>query len=451
MEPGPARPTAATIDAGRVARLGEETVGWQDKAIPPELWGMSVAAVVRAAPRISDLPTPLLSLSEPALESNIAGMAAWVSERGLLLAPHGKTTMAPALWARQLAAGAWAITVATPAQLAVARAFRVSRVMLANEVVSPRTLRWLADQQADDPTFEVYVWADSVDGVEMMDAALLEHAANHAGPPFRPLHVLVDVGATGGRTGTRGQTEALEVAHAIGRATMLRLGGVAGYEGAVGHGTSEASLGIVRDYLREVASVHQRLADLGAYPDGVTPVVTAGGSAYFDLVADELAPLAPSGTRVVLRSGAYVTHDDGFYRRVSPLGDHPRAAGRSLTPALHGWATVLSRPEPALALLDAGKRDLPHDEGLPEAQVHIPRRAGVRRAPVEGVTVTALNDQHAFVRLPANSSVSLQVGDRLRLGVSHPCTAFDKWGLIPVIDDPDADDPLVVGLVKTFF
>ena len=78
---------------------------------------------------LSRFPTPLVTLSAPALRHNVATMASWCAERGLDLAPHGKTTMAPRLWADQLAAGAWAITLANLPQLAVARAYGVSRVL----------------------------------------------------------------------------------------------------------------------------------------------------------------------------------------------------------------------------------------------------------------------------------------------------------------------------------
>ena len=441
----------AAIDVDRVAQLAAETVGWQHKAVPSRFWGSSVAEMVAARPRLSDLPTPLLTLSEPAVASNIAMLARWVAERGLDLAPHGKTTMAPAIWERQLDAGAWGITVATPAQLAVARAFGVGRVMLANEVTSPAAVRWIADELAADAAPEILVWADSVDVVRLMDAELVAHRARHPGVDFRPLGVLVETGAPGGRAGARSDDDAVEVARAVARSGVLWLAGVAGYEGAIAHGSDGESLGAVRRYLRGMAAVHDQIRALGLYPPGAVPVVTAGGSAYVDVVADELAPLTSSGARVVLRSGAYVTHDDGFYRHVSPWGDSRRIDGQPLVPALHGWASVLSRPEPGLALLDGGKRDFPYDEGLPEAQVRAARAPGEVGARLEGVRVSALNDQHAYARLPSDLAPQVRVGDRLRLGLSHPCTAFDKWVLIPVVADPDDDDPLVVGMLRTFF
>jgi D-serine deaminase-like pyridoxal phosphate-dependent protein len=113
---------------------------------------------------------------------------------------------------------------------------------------------------------------------------------------------------------------------------------------------------------------------------------------------------------------------------------------------MHGWARVVSRPEPGLALLDAGKRDFPFDEGMP-----VPQRVRGNELLDPAAEVTALNDQHAFLRLPADDAGALPVGAVLRLGLSHPCTAFDKWRLIPVVDDSDSDDPLVVDLIHTFF
>jgi len=152
---------------------------------------------------------------------------------------------------------------------------------------------------------------------------------------------------------------------------------------------------------------------------------------------------------VVLRSGAYITHDDGLYRRVSPLGEHPRTDGEQLVPAMHGWMRITSQPEPGLAIFDGGRRDFPFDQDYPEPQLIRPRSDGAPILPASGMKVTNLNDQHGY--LTFDESVPVVIGDELRVGLSHPCTAFDKWGLIPVVDDPDAADPVVVDLVRTFF
>jgi len=432
----------ASYDADAVATLADQQVTWRDKALPPAFWGRTVAEVLADKPRLSQLPTPLMTLSAPGLRHNVDTLARWSAHHGVDLAPHGKTTMAPALWAMQLDAGAWAITLANGFQLGVARAYGFGRVLIANAVISPLQLRWIADELAADPDFEVLVWADSVRTVELMEAA----RSAHIGPNARKLDVLVEVGGIGGRTGARDAETALAVGEAIAAAPSLRLAGVAGYEGAIGHGVDEADLEEVRTYLRDLAAIHHRLQRL--YDADVVPVVSAGGSQYFDDVAKVLAPLAKDGARVVLRSGAYITHDDGMYRRLSPLGETPRTDGDRLVAAMHGWVRITSQPEPGLAILDAGRRDLPFDQDLPEPQLIRPRSDGDPVLEATGMTVAKLNDQHGYLHF---GDVAVVIGDELRVGLSHPCTAFDKWGLIPVVDDPDAVDPVVVDLVRTFF
>lgn len=443
----------ATIDGGAVDRLGRLPLTWADKGVPPQLWGRSAAEAAALRLPLSSFPTPLLTLSSPGLRHNVRAMAGWCAERDLDLAPHGKTTMAPQLWADQLAAGAWAITVANLAQLAVARAFGVSRVLVANAISSPVALRWIADELARDRAARMIVWADDVRVVALMEQALAVRAAPAGGPVggHRRLDVLVEVGALGARTGARELGAAVEIGRAIAAAPHLRLVGVGGYEGVIAADRDATSLARVRAFCSTLRRTHLRLAADSLYEPGVEPLVSAGGSAYFDDVADVLGSLTAEGVRVALRSGAYLTQDDGQYRYLSPLGDQPRTPGPALVSAVHGWVRVSSQPEPGLALVDGGKRDLPYDLGLPEVQL---RRSGTGDRPPErldGLTVTALNDQHGFVHWDPSRPAPIGVGDELRLGVSHPCTAFDKWRVIAVVDDPDGADPVVTGFVRTFF
>ncbi|MFE4974106.1 alanine racemase [Kitasatospora sp. NPDC056651] len=420
------------IARGAVAALADEPLDWRFKAAPPTSWGRTVREWLATGPTLSSLGTPLLTLDGAALDHNVRTMADWCAKAGVALAPHGKTTMAPALWQAQLDAGSHGITLANLPQVRIARAFGVQRVLLANTLLDPAGLAWLADELAGDPDFAFLSWVDSVESVRLMDEALRAAGAE------RRVEVMVELGGPGGRTGARGVDTAVEVAAAVLRAPTLRLAGVGGYEGALAHDASAEGLAAVRGYLRQIGELHGRLAS--AYPDGARPVVSAGGSAYFDLVVEELANLPEAF--VVLRSGAYIAHDDGFYRGISPLSrDGGEAPFRG---ALHGWARVVSRPEPQLALLDAGKRDLPFDEGLPEPQ----RVRGGAELTGTAARITALNDQHAFLR---DAGDLAPIGAVLRLGVSHPCTAFDKWTAIPVLDSAGAAEPKVTGLVRTFF
>ncbi len=420
------------LDPDALRALRHRVLDPLEKALPSTASGTTAADFLAGAPRLSAFATPLLVLDAAALEANVARMAGWCARHGVDLAPHGKTTMAPELWDQQLAAGAWGITLATPSQVRVGLAYRLRRVLLANALVDPVGLDMVGRALDADAGLQVFSWVDSVDTVTAMDTVLARRA------PVRPLTVLVELGAPGGRTGARDLVAARAVADAVVASPHLRLAGVAGYEGALAHDASPSGLDTVRRYLRDLAALH---AELTYEVDEA--VVTAGGSAYFDDVTEILGPLAGPDTRVVLRSGAYAVHDDGFYRGISPFG---RGAGTPLASAMHAWVRVVSRPEPGLALLDAGKRDVPYDEGLPEPQL-VADALGAPARPLAG-EISAVNDQHAFLRL--DPATPLRVGQVVRLGLSHPCTAFDKWREIPVVggDDPD---PVVVDLVRTFF
>jgi D-serine deaminase-like pyridoxal phosphate-dependent protein len=104
---------------------------------------------------------------------------------------------------------------------------------------------------------------------------------------------------------------------------------------------------------------------------------------------------------------------------------------------------VHSRPEPDLAIVGFGKRDVSYDMGLPRP-LTVRGRDGVVRA-AAGMEVFRLNDQHAYLRVPPGDG--LAVGDLVGSGLAHPCTVFDKWRSIPVVDD----DYRVVSAIRTYF
>jgi D-serine dehydratase len=351
---------------------------------------------------------PLLVLKDSALTHNAAAMADWCARSGVLLAPHGKTTMAPQLFARQLDAGAWGMTAATIGQVQVYRAFGVQRIVLANELTDRAGIAWLAGELSADPGFDCYVYADSPGGVRLLDEGLRAAGAS------RPLPVLVELGYPGGRSGCRDIGQALEVASAVRAASTLQLAGAAGFEGGL------ISPDAVTAWCRQLSDLAGRLPG--------EPVVSAGGSVWFDIVAAELAG---PGRTVVLRSGCYLTHDHGHYADAGPGSRH---AGPAFIPAMELWAAVLSRPERTLALAGAGRRDVSFDHGLP-----------VVLRPAPGLAVTRLDDQHAYLSVPADAE--LAPGDLVCLGISHPCTTFDKWRAIPVVDDAYR----VIDVVHTFF
>lgn len=427
------------IAADALARLADVRLDWRHKAVPAAAHGSSHRGFLSGEPRLEDFQTPLLTLDANALQSNADRLAGWCAEHNVLLAPHGKTTMAPQLWADQLDRGAWGITVANFAQLRVAREFGVRRLQLANSLTDPHAIEWVAGvATAQSP---ILSWVDSAGTVDLISRTL------EASGSTAVLDVLVELGATGGRTGARGVDAALDVARAVAASPHLRLVGVSGYEGSLAHTADADALAAVRGYLDQMRQLHERLLAAGLYGTDAV-ILTAGGSAYFDEVVDVLSPCIGShGTSVqlMIRSGAYIIHDDGFYRGISPFSRHGGAPFRS---AMHGWARVVSQPEPGLAILDAGKRDLPVDEGLPRPQLIGPALGGTME-PLKGAEITAVNDQHCFMRFDAGTT-TVRPGDVVRLGLSHPCTAFDKWTVIPVLADADGDQT-VVDLIHTFF
>jgi D-serine deaminase-like pyridoxal phosphate-dependent protein len=429
------------IDADAVAGIRAEVVDWRFKGLPDSVFGATIGEVADARLDLfaDGFVGPLLVIDQAALTHNLTTMADWAARHGMSLAPHGKTTMAPQLFARQLDLGAWGMTAANISQLRVYRAFGVRRVLLANELVDAAGLRWLAAELARDPDFEFCCWVDSLAGVAVLADGLRAAGAT------RQVDVLVEVGAHGGRSGVRDLDEGTVVAAAVAASPLLRLAGVAGYEGVVGHGSSADALASVGHYLERLRLLVERTAELAEVPE---LIVSAGGSAYFDVVVDVLGRAWPTGpaVRPVLRSGAYLTHDDGFYQEVSPLGETPRLPDAApLRPAFTAWAQVTSVPEPDLALLTMGKRDAPYDEGLPVPRL-LRTRAG-EVAPLIGCRVRKLADQHTFlVPERAGDGLPVAVGDWVGFGLSHPCTTFDKWQLVPVVDGTT-----VVDLVRTYF
>ena len=416
-----------TLDPPRDVRVDLTTKGFPAVDRP-----ISLSEVARQGWTLADLLPPVLVLRERALTHNIALMAEYCQAHGVELAPHGKTTMAPQLWRRQLEAGAWGITAATVGHARVMVAAGVPRVLIANEVTDPAAIAWIAAQLRDTGA-EILCAVDSSAGVELLAAGL------HPVP--RPLPVLVELGHPSGRTGCRSLEEALEVARLVTTKPSLRLAGATGFEGTIGHDRTPGCLDQVRAFLEGLAAFTARLRTDGLVETEDT-WVSAGGSAFFDLVVERLGPPAGVADRLVLRAGRYVTHDAGEDEQVSPFAQHD--PGRRFRSSLEIWGAVLSRPEGDLAIVGLGRRDVPFDRGLP-LPFSIHRRSGEHIDIAGSLIIERLDDQHAYGRI--RSEIVIEPGDLVGCGVSHPCTAFDKWRVIPVLDEDDR----VIDAVATYF
>jgi D-serine dehydratase len=389
--------------------------------------------------RLADLDFPAALLRRSALEHNAQWMAEFIRRSGASLCPHGKTTMAPQLFHRQLADGAWGITLATAQQARIAYRYGVKRILLANEPALPGAIGWIQATLDADPEFDFTCLVDSLEGVARTEAAAQGR---------RPIPVLVELGIPGGRTGARGIPAALAVARAVKASPRLQLRGVECYEGIIGSQDPAVDRARIREWLEQLGALALGCDAEGLFETG-RALLSAGGSAYFDLVVLALAGLKLSvPSQVILRSGCYFSHDTGHYQHLLALLEERLPEDlrmeRRLRPALEIWGQVLSRPEPGLAFLGLGKRDVSYDMGLPTPALWA-RPGGAPCPAPPGWRITALNDQHARLELPADAE--LRVGDLVGCGISHPCTAFDKWQVLFEVDD----DYRVLGAVKTFF
>lgn len=353
---------------------------------------------------------PYLSVNVAALDANISLMKEWCTVHDVNLAPHVKTTMCRPIVERQIAAGAGAVTVATVSQAETVLTWGCNDVVIANEVIDIGDLSDIRKQLDRNPTTRIRCFVDSDEGIE-----IAQHVFGPSGPR---LEVLVDIGAPGGRTGVRTAKAALRLCETAARSAGIRLVGVAGFEGIVPNSRDRATLNSVDSHCARTRDTFLEASSLFETDE---PVFSMGGSAYPDRAVAQMPTSADlKGTVRLLRSGCYVTHDHGTYARASPID--------GLEAALAVHAVVLSTPEPGLAILGAGRRNLPYDSGLP-VLIAARTSSGV---PIESAAgqVRTLYDHHAVLE----STVHLAVSDVVELGISHPCSAFDRWSRVVAVN-----------------
>jgi D-serine dehydratase len=432
-----------------LAELSRHKLSATSKGIPHILDGVTIEDAPRRGLNLlrDPFPAPVAVLRESALRANIELMRQYTRSAGVELAPHGKTTMAPQLFDLQLEAGAWGITCATAAHLRVYRRFGVPRIVMANQLLDTDSVQFVARELAGDPGFEFYGIVDSVAGARQYHDVLSNL------PRGRPLNLLLEVGAAGGRTGVRTLADALLVAREVaGMNDSLQLAGIEAFEGIFAGSPRDAESS-VESFMKQVSEVARRCDDEHLF-SGETIVLTAGGSTYFDQVVNALGAIRLSRpTKVVLRSGCYITHDHGFYATaLERLRERNRETGtdsvfsdRAFEPALQLWTTVQSLPERGLAIIALGKRDVSFDMGLPvPLEQHRPGSAASPESIRGKAEIVRLNDHHGYLKF---TDLDLAVKDRIAVGISHPCTTFDRWEYLYVVNDRYD----VVSVVRTFF
>lgn len=413
-----------------------EPLDYRIKGLPPAAEGAAPGALGRLGLRLlsGDLMMPAALLLEDALRHNIAAMQAFAEREGALLCPHGKTSMSPELFAMQLAAGAWGLTAATAHQVRIYRQLGIGRIFLANQPVARTDIEFLVTEIDHDPGFDFYCLADSMEGVSRIAAAAAARRLT------RPVQILVEIGLAGARSGVRTVDEALALARVIrASAPWLSLRGVETFEGVRqrAEGRPEA-----RAMLALAVAAAQAAAAAGLFGEGDL-LLSAGGSSYLDLCAAALpAVIGDHPVKRVFRPGCYVTHDSGLYERITRPDGVTRPGLPDLRNAIEIWGVVQSVPEPGLAIVGVGKRDVSFDVEPP-----IPlwwSREGGRPERAAGLGVLHLWDQHLSL---ASEPGRLRVGDLVGFGISHPCATFDRWRALFTVDEAYC----VTGAVTTLF
>jgi D-serine dehydratase len=385
-----------------------------------------------------DMPLPLMVLKRSALLHNVRAMNDFLREHRLSIAPHAKTHMSPQLAELQLSSGAWAITAGTANQVQVFRKFGVQRIVLANQLVGRQNVRVVVEAINADRAFDFYCLVDSIESVKHLAVLGREYEL------ARPIKVLLEGGLPGGRAGVRTIEQARGVISELRKVKQfLALAGIEGFEGVISHDDPTEAAQLVSRYL---GFLKQLLTELNPedFSNAQEVIFSAGGSAYFDLVAKAFHDVEfPLPKRVLLRSGCYLTHDSGMYRQLSEQLLARESRGPRLQAAFEIWSYVQSVPEPGLAILTMGKRDCPYDYSLPRPLRR--HRASDNDLDLAGCRIAKVNDQHAYMSF--TEGMDLRFGDMIASGISHPCTAFDKWRFIPVVND---DYDVVEGIVTYF-
>ncbi|WP_159567277.1 amino acid deaminase [Budvicia diplopodorum] len=378
------------------------------------------------------LPAAVIKLQ--ALDNNIRWMQRYADQRGVSLAPHGKTTMTPWIFRKQQEIGAWAIGVGSAWQATAAVKGGINRVLMANQLVGKANMQLVAQLKQEYPEADFLCCIDSLTNAQALSAFFSAQRLT--------LDVLIELGVSGGRCGCRTVDEALALADAVAKLPGLKLRGLELYEGVLhGDGTQAR----VEALLRDAAGLACRMA---CYVDGEF-LLTGAGTVWYDVVCNIwLAVEKPPQCRIAIRPGCYITHDNGIYQQAqNELMARDSIAcdlGGDLTAALELVAMVQSVPEPGRAIVNFGKRDSAFDAGLPQPIAHY--RAGNALVLEEGsITSVGIMDQHCMLQLAPNGDV--QVGDILVFGTSHPCLTFDKWKTLLLVDD----DYNVLEMLETAF
>lgn len=328
---------------------------------------------------LTEVDTPALILDLDAFGRNLDRMDASLAGKKIRIRPHAKSHKCPEIALRQIKRGAVGVCCQKVSEAEAMVDGGVPDVLIANEVVGAPKLKRLA---ALAKRARVAVCADDTGNVTALD-----EAARAAGVK---LNVLVEINVGANRCGVEPGEPALRLAQAISRSTNLRFDGLQAYQGAAQHLRKvEERRAAIEAACERVRQTTELLADARIACERVTGAGT--GTYMFEAV---------SGVYHELQAGSYIFMDVDYAKNDWTESGIPR-----FEHSLFVWTTVMSRPVPERAVVDAGLKASSVDSGMP------------RVADVDGAEYVKASDEHGVLKL--NERARLAVGDKLKLIPGH--------------------------------
>jgi D-serine deaminase-like pyridoxal phosphate-dependent protein len=332
---------------------------------------VSQPAPAKIGERLEDVDTPALILDLAAFEKNQTTLFDLVKGR-VRVRPHAKTHKCPEVGKRQIDLGAVGICCQKVSEAEAMVDGGIRDVLVSNEIVGARKLERLA---ALSRRAWIGVCVDSAENLRSI-------AATQAS---LDIYIEIDVGMR--RCGVAPGEPAVALAREIAKHKNLRFAGLQAYQGRAQHLRSMEE----RHAAIELAAQHVVHTKNLLKQSGIAcPIVTGAGSGTFMLEVE-------AGAWDEIQPGSYAFMDADYARNewAAPL---PR-----FEHALFVLTTVMSRPSPQLAIVDAGLKASSVDSGMPA----IWKSATLR--------YTHASDEHGWVE----GAPSPALGEKLLLVPGH--------------------------------
>lgn len=343
---------------------------------------------------LAQLPTPALLIDRPAMEANLACMAAFFADKPARLRPHFKTHKCLVIAQKQIQLGAIGLTCAKLGEAEVLVQAGIPSILIANQVVDPRKIERLAQLAYHT---QLIVAVDQADNLRQH-----AQAATQVGST---VHVVIEVDVGMGRCGVTPGETLLDLARLANSLPGLNFAGVMGYEGhTVFEPDSHRRLANVQAAMQILVNAAHLIRAAGLAVD----IVSAGGTGTYNLTG-----AFPGVTEI--EAGSYPFMDLKYNTLNLPF-----------QPALSLLATVISLPAPGRAVIDAGLKSLTTDNGLPQV-IH-----------PQGARLLRLNEEHGILEI--SPELQLQVGARIELLPSHVCTTVNLHDRYYVVNQGGLDD-----------